>query len=235
LVLSGTQSKLYVVGVGPGAPDLVTRRALRLIGDADHVFGFQAALNVVGDTIRGARHTVSYGNQDDALADLVRLLEVGRTCVLCVYGDTAVSERQLLDRLYSLGVEVEFVPGISCVQAACARLGLQLDESVVVSFHRRGQIDLQKHELVGQVVAGIRHTIVLPRPWDFMPADIALFLASKGVNGEKHVTVLEDLTLPTESTETYTLNALASCKKAFSDLTIMVFVADKRAGGAVGP
>ena len=60
---SGGRGKVFLVGAGPGAPDLLTLRAARLLGDADIVF--HDAL-VHPDTL--------------ALASRARLVAVGKRC-----------------------------------------------------------------------------------------------------------------------------------------------------------
>ena len=78
-------------------------------------------------------------------------------------------------------------------------------------------------ELLVAVRWGARNVVLLPRPWDLMPAAIARKLVQQGVEEATEVYVLEQLTLPAERISRFTLTSLASSALEFSDLTIMVF------------
>jgi cobalt-precorrin-7 (C5)-methyltransferase len=73
------------------------------------------------------------------------------------------------------------------------------------------------------VVAGARHVVALPTPYDFMPPEIARYLLEQGADPTRAVTVYQRLTLPDESALHTTLGALARDDTAFSDLSILVF------------
>src|SRR5260363_302461 len=50
-----------------------------------------------------------------------------------------------------------------------------------LTFHRRGDIEPFKQHLV-HVLDDQRNAIVTPRPWDFMPKDIACWLLAQGLS-----------------------------------------------------
>ncbi|MEM0120298.1 MAG: precorrin-6y C5,15-methyltransferase (decarboxylating) subunit CbiE [Thermoprotei archaeon] len=218
-------SKIWVVGVGPGAPDLITQRVASLIRSADYVAGFHSTLGVIRHLVRGEAVELDYRNQDAVIQRIADLSKRGYSCVVCTFGDPNVSDSQLVDRLFSAGVETEIVPGISSVQVGCARLGLPFDASILVTFHKRGAIEEDKEELLELVLWGKRNIIVLPRPWDFMPSEIAMFLLSKHVEPSREIVVLQNMTLANESLFTCSLEELARIKETFSDLTILVIKA----------
>jgi len=215
-------STVYVVGVGPGARELITLRASSLIQSADCVAGFHSALAVIAELIRGQTLTLDYSNQE-AMVDRIKELSLqGRSCVVCAYGDPNVSDKQLIKKLDSKGVKIEIIPGISSIQAVCARLKLPLEETILVTFHKRGSIEKEKRELLDQIRWGRRSMIVLPRPWDFMPKEIARFLLSEQVDSTTEVTIFQRVTLEDQSMLTCALGELAQTEEAFSDLTILV-------------
>jgi cobalt-precorrin-7 (C5)-methyltransferase len=153
--------------------------------------------------------------------------------VICAYGDPNVSDKQLIERLDSREVEIEIIPGISSIQSACAKLKLPVEQTVLVTFHKGGSIEDEKQQLREQAKMGKRHMIVLPRPWDFMPADIARFLLSENLAPDREVTILQRVTLENESVLHCNLGELAEEKKTFSDLTILIIKpssTDKRDG-----
>jgi precorrin-6y C5,15-methyltransferase (decarboxylating) CbiE subunit len=217
---------IFVVGVGPGSKELLTLKAISLIERADYVAGFSAALAIVDHLILAQEKKImlDYSNQDLMLSKLAKLALQGNMCVVCVYGDPNVSDKQLIERLQKSngGVKLALLPGISSVQFACARLKLPLEEALLITFHKRGSIESEKLELRDQARLRKRNVLVFPRPWDFMPSDIAKFLLAANVEPERQLTVLQKLTLEGETIKSYTLGELAMSQEAFSDLTILV-------------
>lgn len=73
--------------------------------------------------------------------------------------------------------------------------------------------------------AGDRHLLVLVRPYDWMPPQIAGALLERGANPDLDALVLEELTLPEESVERTSLDGLATnadgTDHAYSDRSIL--------------
>ncbi len=70
---------------------------------------------------------------------------------------------------------------------------------------------------------GRRHIILLPRPFDLMPAGIASQVMASGIAPSQPVTVFQRLTLEGEQRWNGTLRECAEIAEEFSDLSIMVF------------
>lgn len=127
--------KVYLVGAGPGAPDLLTLRAARLLEAADIVF--HDAL-VHPDTLALAKRArlVDVGKRNGRVSTeqrftnraLVEAAKTHATVVRLKGGDPMLFGRaqEELDALAAAGVEVEVVPGITAALAASASLGLSL-------------------------------------------------------------------------------------------------------------
>ncbi len=213
---------ITVVGVGPGDPDLITLKARDVIREADYVAGFETVLGPVRRWIRGEAIPMRYRDQEDVLERLAAYAESGKTCVVCAWGDLNFSARELLDRVRRRA-DVVLVPGVSSIQVACARLGLTMESSVFVTLHTRDGHEDGLLELVEMLSQRHRNVIVLPRPFDLMPAGIATWLIQEGIDAGTKVQVLQQLSLPGESIEGYTIGTLAAAKSDFSDLTILVF------------
>ena len=213
---------VHVIGVGPGAPDLLTVRAAHLLEEADLVAGFAAALEVVRGHVRGQALAMDYRNQGAVLADVGRRAAAGARCVVCAYGDPDFSAGELVARVRAACGEVEVVPGISSLQAACARLGLALEGIICCTLHRRDGIEESWDELVAAVGAGRRTVVTLPRPWDLMPPEVARRLLAAGLASDRPVVLAEELTLPGERIARLTLAELAA-REPGTDLAILVF------------
>lgn len=130
--MSGT---VYLVGAGPGAPDLLTLRAARLLGEADIVFhdalvGEQIlALAPCAEKVavgkRCARHAASQVFINKRLADAARRHSV---VVRLKGGDPMLFGRahEELSFLRQRGIAVEVVPGITAALGAAASAGVSL-------------------------------------------------------------------------------------------------------------
>jgi precorrin-2/cobalt-factor-2 C20-methyltransferase len=133
---------LHGIGTGPGDPELLTARAIRLIGEAGHVFYIEAdgkpsrALSTVKKhlsattTLRAIRmpmrHDPSEGAAayDLAAANIRQLVESGETVAVLCEGDPLLygSFIHLMERLEH-HVDVQITPGIPSFLAAGAAIG----------------------------------------------------------------------------------------------------------------
>ena len=128
-------ARVYLVGAGPGAPDLLTLRAARLLEAADIVF--HDAL-VHPQTLALAKHArlVDVGKRYGKVSTEQRfinraLIEAARTHKTVVRlkgGDPMVFGRaqEEIDALTAAGIEWEVVPGVTAALAATASLGISL-------------------------------------------------------------------------------------------------------------
>jgi len=197
-------------------------KARAAIEAADYVAGFATVLEPVGRWIHGTALPMSYRDQDQVLDELASHAGAGKRCVLCVWGDLNFSAGELVARVRRRA-ELESIPGISSVQVACARLGLAMEASLFITLHVRDGHEAGMDTLFAALREGSRNLIVLPRPFDLMPAAIARRLIEAGVRADMDVQVLERLSLPDERITRRTLASLASDDRRWSDLTILVF------------
>ena len=121
--------KVYLVGAGPGAPDLLTIRAARLLGQADIVL--HDAL-VHPDTLALACGAIlvdvgkrSGGRSTDQRFICRRLLAAARRhdCVVRLKGGDPMlfgRAQEEIDALREAGVDFEIVPGVTAALAASA-------------------------------------------------------------------------------------------------------------------
>ena len=217
---------ITIVGVGPGDPDLLTLKARDVIRSADYVAGFETVLGPVRRWISGEAMPMRYRDQEEVLERLAAHAKAGKRCVVCAWGDLNFSSKELLDRVRRR-TEVELIPGISSVQVACARLGLTMETSMFITLHARDGHEEGLRELTEHLKRRSRNLIVLPRPFDLMPADIAARLLDGGIAANTPLWALQRLSLPDESIGEYTLASLASEEAEFNDLTILAFPASE--------
>lgn len=208
------------IGVGPGDVSFLTQKGASLLADADVVAGFDAVVKVVETAIPPDAKviTMGYKDQTDKLAEVALMHHEGKRCVVVFMGDVHFSGFQYLERVErACGHPVETLPGISSAQVMASRGRVCFDETTFITFHRRGDIEPFMRHLVHVLNDG-RNAIVIPRPWDFMPKDIAKYLTDSGVSGEHIVEVWENLTVR----EAKWTGRLADLTGEFSDMSIML-------------
>jgi cobalt-precorrin-7 (C5)-methyltransferase len=210
---------IWCIGSGPGDLGYLTQRGKELIETADVVAGFTSVVALVRPLVRAERVvTMGYKNQVEKLREVAALHHQGLKCAVVLMGDIHFSGFQFLERVErACGHRVETIPGISSAQILASRGRVCFDETSFVTFHRRGDLAPFKEHLVHVLQDG-RNAIVIPRPWDFMPKDIAAFLLSRGITPAHSVEVWERLT----QSEATWRSPLAECNVDFSDMSIML-------------
>ena len=212
---------IVCIGAGPGSLDYLTQRGADLVRGADVVAGFDAVVDLVRPLISPNARVVTMGYRDQTakLQEVAAAHHASQRCVVVFMGDIHFSGFQYLERVErACGHAVETVPGISSAQILASRGKVCFDETTFVTFHRRGDLEPFKRHLV-HVLQDERNAIVIPRPWDFMPKDVAAYLVAQGVPVEHPVEVWENLT----SREAQWVGTLgAACSREFSDMSIML-------------
>ena len=204
---------------------MLTLRGQEALLKADLVLGFKTVLNVVEPWLENAEvRPMTYRDQEEALEYAEGQVKKGKRCVVCCWGDLNVSARELLARVSRRADELALVPGISSVQVAMSRTGISLEDAVFITLHKRADAGSELEELVHYINEGRRHVILLPRPFDLMPAGIAKGLLDAGVSGEIPLRVYQRLTLEGEQRWSGTLRECGEIEEEFSDLSILVFL-----------
>jgi uroporphyrin-III C-methyltransferase len=129
--------KVYLVGAGPGAPDLLTLRAARLLGEADVVLhdalvhpetlALAARAEPIAVGKRCGRQSSAQRFINKRLVDAARR---HRIVVRLKGGDPMLFGRaqEEISALEQAGIEYEVVPGVTAALAAAADLGVSLTQ-----------------------------------------------------------------------------------------------------------
>ncbi len=197
---------VYLVGAGPGDPDLLTLRAARLIDRAALIVHdglvdpailalAPPSAELVSVAKRRARHTLP---QEDMNALLVREALAGRDVVRLKGGDPLVFGRggEEAEACRAAGVPVEIVPGISAANGAAAAAQIALthrDAASVVSFVAGQCKGLSEQDWAG--LAGKGRTLVIYMGVKTAP-QIAEKLMADGLAPDMPLAVIENACRP---------------------------------------
>lgn len=128
-------AKVYLVGAGPGAPDLLTLRAARLLAEADIVF-YDALVHPDSVALAVNARKVAVGKRAGQVSTDQRfinrqLVEAARhyqKIVRLKGGDPMIFGRaqEEIDALNAADIAFEVVPGITAALAASSSLGISL-------------------------------------------------------------------------------------------------------------
>ncbi|WP_136687751.1 cobalt-precorrin-7 (C(5))-methyltransferase [Halorhabdus amylolytica] len=224
---SNVEAPVEAVGIGPGNTDFLTHRAREAIARADVIVGFSTVVDFIADLTDAELLRCGYADEAEALSTFGDQVADGATGVAVLMGDPNHSGYQFLGKVErAIDRPVRVVPGISAVQVAASRARTPLEETCFVTLHKSGEIesDLDRlREAVGQ-----RHLLVLPRPYDMMPGDIAAELLNAEASPDLETLVLEELTLEGETITRRSLGTLAEHAGGsgpedtpFSDLSVL--------------
>lgn len=157
--LAGT---VYLVGAGPGDPELLTRKAHRLIAGADAiVYDYLVAADILS-LARADAERVFVGKkgggfccpQRDIEGTLIRLAREGKCVVRLKGGDPFVFGRggEEAEALVAAGIAFEIVPGVTSALGAASYAGVPLTHRA----HSSAVVFLTGHEDPNKPDAAIR-------------------------------------------------------------------------------
>ncbi|MFT7139072.1 MAG: uroporphyrin-III C-methyltransferase/precorrin-2 dehydrogenase/sirohydrochlorin ferrochelatase [Candidatus Azotimanducaceae bacterium] len=211
--------EVYVVGAGPGDPDLLTLKALQLLQKADIVLYDNLVPLAVLDRARRDAEKTYVGKQGGGKSTaqesinekLVRLAQEGHRVCRLKGGDPFIFGRggEEIESLIDAGIPFEVVPGISAANGCAAYAGIPLthrDYSQSVRFvtghPKNGQVDLEWREFAHQ-----NQTIVF-----YMGLGGLKFICEKliehGRGTETPIAVIAKGTLPEQVVVTGTLSTI---------------------------
>jgi uroporphyrin-III C-methyltransferase len=215
--------KVYLIGAGPGDPELLTLRALRLLESADVVLHDALVspeiLALAPPTARlenaGKRCGAKRVQQEEIHERLIEHARAGLNVARLQGGDSLLFGRagEEIAALRRAGIEFELVPGVTAASAAAAAAEISLTERrvaaqvVFLTGHRAEEI---APEIPAPPCGGA--TVVV-----YMPAseyvDLVARFCVAGWSGETPCIVVSEASTPREKILRATLQSLSSCER----------------------
>ncbi len=211
--------KVYLVGAGPGDPELITIKAKRILEEANVVFYDQ----LVGEEILAycnkdvelffvgkerSRHSVP---QDQIHELLFEATKKFKTVVRLKGGDPSIFGRVGEEYFYLLEkkVEVEIIPGITTASGSSASIGMPLthrdysSEVIFITGHSKNGVELNKlKNLI------LKDKTLVVYMGIFSSKEIETTLLETEENLETYSLIIENATLSTERIVTCKLTEL---------------------------
>ncbi len=165
---------VHIVGAGPGDPELLTLKALRLLQSADVILYDRLVSDEILALARRDADRLYVGKakadhavpQDEIETRMIALAREGKTVVRLKGGDPFVFGRggEELDALQAAGVKAHVTPGVTAATGCAAATGMALthrDHAQAVTFvtgHARGDAD---PDLDWEALANLKNTLVV--------------------------------------------------------------------------
>jgi len=218
--MSARTGTVYLVGAGPGDPDLLTVKALRLLQKADVVVYDRLISDAVLDEVPSGATRIYVGkqdgyhhmSQDDINQLLVALAAREQTVVRLKGGDPFVFGRGSEEALFLArrGVEFEVVPGVTAASGCTAYAGIPLTHRELsrrVLFVTGRCSDAELPRIDPGVAADEECTLVVYMGLRQLPGIVERLLEA-GRPADTPVAVIENGSLPRQRRRLTTLSEL---------------------------
>ncbi len=121
-----SRGKLYVVGIGPGATEHLTRKAGNALLESEYIIGNGTYLDQVADVIKNA--TVIRSGMGDEIERARKAVELGKDHVVSIISGGDANVYGMAGLVFEVAekegdMEIEVIPGVTALNAAASLLG----------------------------------------------------------------------------------------------------------------
>ena len=214
------QGEVYLVGAGPGDPDLLTFKALRLMQRADVVLYDRLLPHGILNLVRREAEHIYVGKlpddhivpQEEITARLVKLAKEGKRVLRLKGGDPFMFGRggEEIEAIAEAGIPVQVVPGITAATGCAAYAGIPLTHRdhaqacVFVTGHAKtGKLSLDWNALIQP-----RQTVAIFMGLGHLAELMEEFVAH-GADPRMPAAIIDNGTRPNQRVVTGTIETLA--------------------------
>ena len=220
----GMRGEVYLIGAGPGDPDLLTLRGLQLLQQADVILYDRLVSPAILDRARREAERIFVGkqahgpraDQEEIHRLLIEHAQRGRRVARLKGGDPMIFGRggEEIQALARHSIPVTVVPGITAALGAAASTGLALTQRDIaqsVTF-AAGHLAAQD-ALDWQALARPRHTVVFYMAVSQLETIVSGLLAA-GAPAARPAALIEQATLPQQRVRRAPLSRIAEVARA---------------------
>lgn len=222
--------KVYLVGAGPGRPDLITLRGLGILREADVViYDYLLDKSLLREAKKDAelictgllgkkRYSLDSAQAQDRISALMlEKAKAGKRVIRLKSGDPSVFSRcsQELEALVKEKIEFEIVPGVSAANAATCLSGIPLTDRGLASscsFVTGCESPQKPRSLINWSAVSGNGTMVLYMAVKNLDSIVKQLLKA-GKGGNTPVAIVKDVSLPTQKLLTGRLRDIAAKAK----------------------
>ncbi|MCS7144492.1 MAG: uroporphyrinogen-III C-methyltransferase [Archaeoglobaceae archaeon] len=219
--------KVYIVGAGPGDPELMTLKAYRLLKEADVILYDRLVGEEITKLLHSFGKTAIYVGKDgkgkDRQIEINNLMktfaEEDKKVLRLKGGDPTVFGRlwEEIEFLRANKIPFEIIPGVSSVNGApaCANIPLthpEFGKAIIVMGGRE----------VGDYEETLRNSTLVVLMSGISASEISKNLIKSGFKEETKVAVIQKGSFKDQKVSVYTLGELAHSEKTFESPALMV-------------
>jgi uroporphyrin-III C-methyltransferase len=233
--------KVYLVGAGPGDPELLTRKAWRVLQTADVVLHDELVSKEILRVLPPAAKILNVGkrcgaktiSQPEINERMINAAREGRIVARLKNGDPLLFGRagEEIEALRAAGVEFEVIPGVTAVLGAAASARFSLTDR----RHASRVVFLTAHRADGAGLSAEHNEPASTTYVIYMPgnryAELAAELKAAGIGAEVACVIISRATTQDEKVYRTTVGKLSECPAAAAPSLLVI---GEVAGAAVG-
>ncbi|ADM27660.1 precorrin-6y C5,15-methyltransferase (decarboxylating), CbiE subunit [Ignisphaera aggregans DSM 17230] len=212
---------LYIIGVGPGDPELITIKGVEVIKRCQIVIGWSTVVDRFSILLQNKKVIRINFREMDRQLEEIAIYAKDFDVAFLIHGDAAVSDYQLLEKIREIcrkhNVAIQIIPGVTSITRALHIIGKDLAQIIFITFHIEGEVDYNEIERSLSIGRGL---LVFPEPYPDGVKRIALKLREIGC-GDITLIIMEKLTYSDETIWSYKVDEIIDKDLKFSDMTIV--------------